>query len=85
MGFLPDNITDEFPDYKLFEELWELMEGTERDGVMQQNLAYVLKVIRGAYEPKREINEEAPEDKQGLARYIYIDDEENLQFRKDGQ
>ena len=50
MGFLPDNITDEFPDYKLFEELWELMEGTERDGVMEENLAYVLKVIRGAYE-----------------------------------
>ena len=33
LGFLPENVTPAKPDYKLFEELWDLMEGNERKGV----------------------------------------------------
>ena len=33
MGFLPENVTPERPDYALFEEMWELMEGPAREGV----------------------------------------------------
>ena len=78
MGFLQESVTEEKPDYKLFEELWELLEGTAREGVRKDDLAYALMVIRGAREPSREIDCQAVEDKQGLARFIVYDSDGNL-------
>jgi len=38
LGFLNENVTPQCPDFKLFQELWDLMEGTAREGVKQDDL-----------------------------------------------
>ena len=63
MGFLNESVTEEKPDYKLFQELWSLLEGDERDGVNKEDLAYFLMVIRGVRQPDREVDCQAQEDK----------------------
>ena len=85
MGFLTETVTEEHPDYKLYEELWDLMDGTTREGIKKNDLAYVLKVIRGTRDPDLEVEEPAPEGKEGIARMIVFDSDDNLQFRKGGQ
>ena len=39
MGFLPDSLDNQHSDYGLFEEFYELMEGTAREGVKLDDLA----------------------------------------------
>lgn len=85
MGFLQETVTEEKSDYKLFQELWGLLEGEEREGVNKEDLAYILMVIRGVREPNRELDCQAEEDRQGVARYIIFDQEGNLCIRKGGQ
>ena len=36
-------------------------------------------------EPDKEVDCDAPEEKQGLARFILFDDDDKLTFRKEGQ
>ena len=85
MGFLQENVTPEHPDYALFEEIWELMEGTAREGVKVDDLAYVLKVIRGFRDSELEVECEAPEDKHGIFKMTVFDDEGLFFIRKGGQ
>ena len=85
MGFLPENVTPDKPDYALFEELWELTEGPTRNGLSVEDLSYMLMVIRGTRMTEREIDCQAPEEKQGLAKMIIFDQDGNLQFRQGGQ
>lgn len=73
MGFLPENVTQAKPDFKLYEELWELMEGEDRKGVSIADLKYVLGVIRGARDSTREIDCEPVEGKTGLSKMIIFD------------
>lgn len=61
------------------------MDGSTREGVRKDDLAYALMIIRGARAPNREIDCQPVEDKQGIARFIIFDQEGNLQFRKGGQ
>ena len=42
LGFLPENINQQKPDYRLFEDLWEMLDGPQREGVSQEDFAYVL-------------------------------------------
>ena len=85
MGFLPENVTPERPDYKLFEEMWEIMDGEAREGVGTEDLGYMLMVIRGFRDPEIEVDCEPVEDKQGIARMIVFDDEGKMLLRKGGQ
>ena len=85
MGFLPENVTEDRPDYKLFEDLWELLDGETREGLKKEDLAYALMVIRSTRDPEREIDCDPREDVQGLAKMIIFDQEGNFQFRKGGQ
>ena len=78
MGFLPENVTPERPDYKLFEELWELLEGTAREGVKADDLKYILSIIRGYRDAAREIDCQPIEGKQGVAKMIVFDQEANF-------
>lgn len=84
MGFLTETVTEEHTDYKLYEELWDLMDGTTREGIKKDDLAYMLKVIRGTRDPDLEVDEPAPEEKVGIAKFIIFDSEDTLQFRKGG-
>lgn len=84
MGFLPDNLDNQHIDYGLFEEFYELMEGTAREGVKLDDLAYLLKVIRGFRDPDIEIECDAPEDKQGIFRMTLFDVDGNFIIRKGG-
>lgn len=85
MGFLSNNVSEDHPDYNLFQELWDILEGSEREGIKAENLAKALQIIRGSREPDKEVDCDAPEEKQGLARFILFDDDDNLTFRKEGQ
>lgn len=38
LGFLPANVVPEDNDYKLFEELWQIIDGEVREGVVKENL-----------------------------------------------
>ena len=78
LGFLPENVTVERPDYKLFEQLWSLMEGPERDGVSLKNLEYVLSVIRGMRDSSREIDCQPADGKKGIAKVIIFDQDGGL-------
>mmetsp|Transcript_33776 Transcript_33776/g.41745 ORF Transcript_33776/g.41745 Transcript_33776/m.41745 type:complete len:82 (+) Transcript_33776:1160-1405(+) len=78
MGFLPENVTPKHPDYKLFEEVWELMEGTANEGVKVQDLSYILMVIRGFRDGELEFECEPREEQQGLAKMIVFDEEGDL-------
>ena len=42
MGFLPENLTPEHADFKLFEELWNMMDGTARKGINIDDISYIL-------------------------------------------
>lgn len=85
MGFLPENVTAVKPDFKLFEDLWELLEGHDRKGVNINDLKFILQVIRGAKDPLREIDCEPVEGKRGLAKMVIFDQDGNLKLRKGGQ
>lgn len=78
MGFLPENVTPEHADYKLFEDLWALMDGPANEGVKIDDLSYMLMVIRGSRESEREIDCQPDENKQGLSRVIIFDQDGNL-------
>jgi len=84
MGFLSQNATPEHPDYVLFEEMWDLMEGKEREGVKVADLAYMLKVSRGYRNPEIEVDCQPAEGKNGLAKMIIFDRDGNLQMRMGG-
>jgi len=43
-------------DLKLFKDLWDLLDGEKNNGVLVDNLIYILLVIRGAKLHKREVN-----------------------------
>ena len=73
MGFLQETVTEEKADYKLFQELWALMEGEARDGVSKDDLAYILMLILGVRDPAREVECPADPEKHGLARFIIFD------------
>ena len=63
MGFLQDRATQEHPDYKLFKDFWDLLEGDTRGGIKVSDLAYVLKIIRGYLTSDDvELDCEPPED-----------------------
>ena len=85
MGFLPDKITDEYHDYKLFQEMWQMMEPEEGVGVKKDDIAYMLMVVRGMRDPSQEVDCEPYEERQGVARFIVFDQEGNLRLRKGGQ
>ena len=73
MGFLPEQVTPAYPDFKLFEDLWELVDGQDREGIAISDLKYVLQIIRGARELDREIDCQAQEGKTGLGKFIIFD------------
>lgn len=50
-------------DYKLFEELYEMMNGPEREGVTPADFSYILQIIRGSRFPEREVYADPDEDK----------------------
>lgn len=56
MGFFPENITPEKNDYKLFEQMWEMIDGPERHAVATADLEYILMLVRGARFPEREVD-----------------------------
>ena len=83
MGFLPEETREGRPDYALFEEFWEMVEGEQRGGIGFEDLYYLLEIIKGNSYSEREIdfnehNEkidiEVQMSKKGLSKYIYYDD-----------
>ena len=42
LGFLPESARPGTHDYKLFEELWVMVDGEERTGINKDDLAYIL-------------------------------------------
>ena len=84
MGFLPEKVTPEHPDYALFEEIWELMEGTAREGVRVEDLAYILKVIRGYRDSEIEVECEAPGDRPGIFKMVIFTEDGDFCIRKGG-
>jgi hypothetical protein len=42
MGFLPENVTPQRADFKLFEDLYNIMDGPARNGVKIDDIAYIL-------------------------------------------
>lgn len=63
------------PDYQLFQELWDLLSGNEREGVSKEDLSYVLLVVRGVRDVSREVDCEPNENAQGIARFIIYDED----------
>jgi len=68
---LPEDVIKDYPDYKLFQLMWELIGGFEQEGAKVQDLKYVLMVIRGFRDPSLEVDEPIDEEKQGLARFFF--------------
>ena len=56
MGFLSNNVSEDHPDYNLFQEFWDVLEGSEREGIKAENLAKALQIIRGSREPDKEVD-----------------------------
>ncbi len=81
LGFLPANVQPDDNDYKLFEELWQIIDGEAREGISTENLKYVLSVLRGFRDSKLEVDCEPVQGKQGIAKIIIYDQEGNLQLR----
>jgi hypothetical protein len=55
MGFLPQTMAPESKDFKLFKDMWDLLEGEKNGGVSMENLLYLMLLIRGAKLPRREV------------------------------
>lgn len=86
LGFLPENVTPTKPDYGLFEELWELLEGNQRRGVRPDDFSYILQVIRGSRFPEREVDAAPDEEKKGVNKTVLFDPETGgILVRKGGQ
>lgn len=85
MGFLSERATEMHPDYKLFQEFWDLVQGEIRGGIKVEDLAYVLKIIRGYRNSEMELDCEAPEECQGLAKFIIFNEDGDFILRKGGQ
>jgi len=49
-------MSQESNDFRLFKDLWSLLEGEKTGGVSVENLLYLLLIIRGAKLPSREKN-----------------------------
>lgn len=47
-------MSQESTDYKLFQDLWALLDGEKQGGVSVENLLYLLLLVRGAKLPARE-------------------------------
>jgi hypothetical protein len=47
-------MSQESTDYKLFQDLWALLDGEKQGGVSVDNLLYLLLLVRGAKLPARE-------------------------------
>ena len=62
-----------------------MMEFEEDQGVKKDDIAYMLMIIRGMRDPALEVECEANEERQGVARFIVFDEEGNLRLRKGGQ
>lgn len=56
-------MSEESADFKLFKELWALLDGEKTGGVSVENLLYLLLLVRGAKLPSREVAFEAEEDR----------------------
>ena len=54
LGFLPQSMSQESIDFKLFKALWDLLEGENNGGVAVENLLYLLLLVRGTKLPARE-------------------------------
>ena len=97
LGFLPQSMSQESTDFKLFKELWALLGGIppeqddsqESSGVNEQNLLYMLLLIRGAKLPNREEETQPDENRVNdlgtLGRYTLIDETGKLVVLKGGQ
>lgn len=59
MGFLPQSMSQDSKDLKLFKDLWDLLDGEKNNGVLVDNLIYILLVIRGAKLVNKEVNIES--------------------------
>jgi len=59
VGFLSESVRPDHADYKLLQQLWEVMDGTAREGVNVVDLAYTLKIIRGFRDPALEVEDQA--------------------------
>lgn len=84
LGFLPINMSPESQDYQFFQDLWQVFDGEEREGVQKPALLYVLSVIRGFKFPEREQDAPAAEGREGIAKQAFFD-EDNFVIRKGGQ
>ena len=49
-------MSQESKDFKLFTDMWSLLEGEKYSGVTVDNLLYFLLIIRGAKFPRRVID-----------------------------
>ena len=70
LGFLPENITPDKADYALFEELWQMMDGENTQGVSKADLSYILQIIRGIDWHDKEVDVEAQDGKEGIDKQI---------------
>jgi len=76
LGFLSYNIQPDSADFALFQELWEVLDGENREGVTQNNLLYALLIIRGFKFPEREVNVDPEEGRQGIAKQAAFGNDE---------
>lgn len=58
MGFLPQAMSPESKEFKLFTDIWNLLEGEKHGGVSVENLLYFLLIVRGAKFPRRVVDHE---------------------------
>jgi hypothetical protein len=49
-------MSQESNDFRLFKDLWSLLDGERTGGVSVENLLYLLLIIRGGKLPSREKN-----------------------------
>ena len=61
MGFLPQSMSQESKELKIFKDLWDLLEGDKLNGVTVDNLLYALLIIRGVKLLNREVAPDAAE------------------------
>lgn len=74
LGFLPENITPEKPDYALFEELWKMLDGEKFEGVEKDDFSYILQVIRGSRFPEREVEADPDDQKKGIDKQLVFNE-----------
>ena len=51
-------MSPESKDFKLFTDMWNMLEGEKLGGVTVENLLYFLLIIRGAKFPRRVVDHE---------------------------